>query len=130
MPRDVLPVSLYPAFIGPFSQGVRAGDFIFTSGQLPYERVADGIVAGDIQVQTRQAMRNVQEILAAAGATLDDLVKVTLFIRDYQDYSAINDAYSEFFPHTAPARALVQVATLPPGANIIVDAIAYIGKPK
>ena len=128
MPRDILPVPLYPAFIGPFSQGVRAGDFIFTSGQLPYDRERDGIVVGGTLSQTRQAMRNVREILVAGGADLDDLVKVTLFIRDYRDYSVINEAYGEFFPQTAPARALVQVATLPEGVNIIVDAIAYIGK--
>jgi 2-iminobutanoate/2-iminopropanoate deaminase len=127
MPRNVLDVELYPGLMGPFSQGVKAGDFIFTSGQVPYDRVKSGVVDGDIKAQTRQAMRNVEEILTSAGATLNDLVKVTLFIRDYWDYDAINQAYGEFFEHSYPARSLVQVATLPRGVDIIVDAVAYVG---
>ena len=127
MPGTALEVDLYPAFIGPFSQGIKAGDFIFTSGQVPFDRESGAIVTGGIKEQTRQAMKNVQEILSSANATIEDLVKVTLFIRDYRDYAAINEAYGEFFSKLYPARSLVQVATLPEGVNIIVDAIAYVG---
>lgn len=127
MPRNPLPIPLYPKVIGPFSQAVAAGGFVFLSGQVPYDREADDIVSGDSSTQIRQAMRNIQGILAELGADLGDLVKVTLFIRDYAEYGQISSAYGEFFSDSYPARTLVTVAELPPRVNVIVDAIAYVG---
>ena len=115
-----------PAAIGPYSQAVRTGGMIFVSGQLPIDP-ATGIFAGeDIESQTRQSIENIQSVLAEAGLTLDHVVKTTVYLRDMNDFAAMNDVYSRFFTGICPARVAVEVSALPKGAAVEIDAIAAV----
>lgn len=110
---------------GPYSPGVRAGDLLFTSGQLP-ARLSGELVADDIRAATRQCLENVRRVLEAGGARLENVVNVTVFLADMADSAAMNEAYSAFFPNVRPARTCVQVAALPKGARIEIEAIAAL----
>ena len=115
-----------PAAIGPYSQAVRTGGMIFVSGQLPIDP-ATGIFAGeDIESQTRQSIENIRSVLAEAGLTLDHVVKTTVYLRDMNDFAAMNDVYSRFFTGICPARVAVEVSALPKGAAVEIDAIAAV----
>ena len=127
MGKKKLEATLYPNMQGPFSQAVTAGGFIFISGQIPYDRKTDAVVKGSPADQIRKIMENVSEILGGIGATYDDVVKVTLFIRSYHDYTEISETYGTFFTGSFPARTNVAVADLPKGVFVIADIIAYIG---
>ena len=111
--------------VGPYSPGVRAGDLLFTSGQLP-ARLSGELVADDIRAATRQCLENVRRVLEAGGARLENVVKVTVFLADMADFAAMNEAYSAFFQNVRPARTCVQVAALPKGARIEIEAIAAL----
>jgi len=115
-----------PAAIGPYSQGMRAGEFVFTSGQLPMppngERESDDVVQ-----LTRQALANISAILSDAGASLSDVVKVVVFLTDMKDFGAMNSAYAEAFSEPYPARSCVEVSRLPKGVPIEIEAVAWIG---
>lgn len=113
-----------PEAVGPYSQGTTSGDLVFTAGQIAL--TADGELLDDepIGVQTRQALENVKNILEEEGLTLQDVLKVTVFMTDIEDYDAINEAYSEYFQDNPPARTAVQVAALPAGARVEIEAIA------
>lgn len=115
-----------PAAVGPYSQGVKAENIIYTSGQLPIDPVTGELSKGDIQKETRLCLENVKAVLEAAHATIEDLVKVTVFVTDMNDFSKINEVYAEFFGDHKPARSLVQVAALPKGADIEIEGIAII----
>lgn len=115
-----------PAAVGPYSQGVKAENIIYTSGQLPIDPATGELSKGDIQKETRLCLENVKAVLEAAHATKEDLVKVTVFVTDINDFSKINEVYAEFFGDHKPARSLVQVAALPKGANIEIEGIAII----
>lgn len=115
-----------PAAIGPYAQGVSAAGLIFVSGQLPIDPATGELCTGSMAEQTRQCLRNVSAILAAGGATLADVVKTTIFLKDLGDFAEVNDAYAEFFPENAPARACVQVARLPKDGRIEIEAIAAL----
>jgi 2-iminobutanoate/2-iminopropanoate deaminase len=109
--------------IGPYSPVVRAGDFLFVSGQVG---VVDGqIVPGGVAAETRQALENLRTVLAAEGASLDDVVKTTVFLRHMRDFNLMNDAYSEVMGHSRPARSTVAVVELPVVALVEIDAVAY-----
>jgi 2-iminobutanoate/2-iminopropanoate deaminase len=112
-----------PPAIGPYSQAILAGGFIFTSGQLPLDREGK-LIEGDILAQARQCLENLKAILEAAGARLEDLVKVTVYVTDLRDFAAINEVYARYFPKEPPARSFVQVAALPKGAGIELEGIA------
>jgi len=113
-----------PGAIGPYSQGIVANGFLYTAGQIPLTP-AGQLVQGDIQAQARQCMENVRGILRAAGAGMEDLVKVTVFVTNLGDFQAINEVYAEYFKgKTPPARSFVQVSALPRGASIEVEGIA------
>ena len=115
-----------PAAIGPYSQAIRAGDFVFVSGQIPLDE--DGVmVAGGIEEQTRRVMQNLDAILRAAGASFENVVKTTIFLCDLADFAAVNAIYAESFPTRPPARATVQVAALPRGARVEIAAVAHLG---
>lgn len=114
-----------PAAIGPYSQAVEHGGFIFVSGQLPIDPVAGDFAEGDAAVLTRQSMNNIAAILEAAGSGLDKIVKTTIFVQDLADFGVINEAYGNYFGEDAPARACVQAAALPKGARLEIEAIAY-----
>lgn len=113
-----------PAALGPYSQGVVAGGFVFTAMQIPLDPSTGDLVAGDVQAQTRQVLKNLAAILEAAGSSLGRTVKVTLYLKDLRDFAAVNEAYAPFFPEEPPARAVVEVAALPRGALVAAEAIA------
>lgn len=116
-----------PQAIGPYSQGMRAGDLVFTSGQLPMTPDGD-LIVGDIARATRQALDNVLAVLDAAGAGVGDVVKVTIYLADMNDFAAANEVYGEVFPEPFPARSCVEVARLPKDAPIEIEAIARVGR--
>ncbi|MBQ3157316.1 MAG: RidA family protein [Clostridia bacterium] len=113
-----------PAAIGPYSQGVKCGDMVFVSGQLPFVPATGALLEGTVGEMTVQCMKNIEAILAAAGCTLQDVVKTTIFLKDLNDFAEVNEAYAAFFPEQAPARACVQVAKLPRDAKVEIEAIA------
>ena len=113
-----------PAAIGPYSQGVDAGSFVITSGQLPLDSATGAFAEGGVAGQTRQSLLNVQAILAQAGLTLEHVVKTTVFLKNMDDFAAMNEAYAAFFPQTPPARGAVEVARLPKDALVEIEAIA------
>ena len=115
-----------PAPRGPYSPAVRAGDFIFVSGQVPVDPVTGTVVYGDVRLETRQVLNNIRLNLEGCGATLGDVVKCHVCLTDIQDFTAMNEVYAEFFGEAKPARTTVGVAALPlPGAKVEIDAIAY-----
>lgn len=127
MARTVITTSGAPAAIGPYSQGISAtGRMVFCSGQLALR--PDGTFAdGDAATQTRQIMANLKAVLAAGGATFDDVVKVTIFLIDLNDYAAVNAVYAESFGAAPPARAAVEVSRLPRDARVEIECIAVVG---
>jgi 2-iminobutanoate/2-iminopropanoate deaminase len=114
-----------PAAIGPYAQGIQAGNLLFVSGQLPIDPET-GTMASGIQQQARQALANVQAVLEAAGASLADVVKTTVFLKDMDDFTAFNQVYAEKFTRPFPARACVEAARLPKDALIEIEAIAAV----
>lgn len=121
--RSVVPPGT--AVFGPYSPAVQAGPLLFVSGQLPALPSGE-LLQGPIEDQTRLCLENIARILAAAGGTLQDLVKVTIFLTDMADFPAVNAAYGKFFPHDPPARSCVEVRRLPKDARIEIEAVAYL----
>ncbi len=123
------PVStpLAPAAIGPYSQAIRAGGFLFVSGQIPLDPASGSLVAGGVDGQTRRVLENLGEILRAAGASFADVVKTTVYLADMADFPAMNEVYAGFFAAPAPARATVQVSRLPRDVRVEIDAVACLG---
>ena len=113
-----------PAAIGPYSQAIQAGGFVFYSGQIPLDPATGAMVAGGIVEQTRQVMANMQAVLRASGRNFVDVVKTTIYLTDLADFATVNEIYGAFFPEVPPARACVQVAALPKGAAVEIDWIA------
>ncbi|HEX2882027.1 MAG TPA: RidA family protein [Polyangiaceae bacterium] len=124
MTSRAVSISEAPAAIGPYSQAIVSGDLVFTSGQIPLDK--DGnLVAGSIEDQTHQVLRNLRAVLQAAGLGLDAVVKTTVYVTDLADFSRINAVYGEYFTAQPPARSTVQVAALPRGANLEIEAVAH-----
>lgn len=119
-----------PAPRGPYSPAVRAGDFIFVAGQLAIDPVSNEMTLGAIEHETRVTLLNIQRILEAAGATLDDVVKVNVYLRDGNDFNAMNSVYTQFFSERRPARTTVEVKFAHPEMKIEIDCIAYRPLPK
>ena len=117
-----------PAAVGPYSQAMRAGDMLFVSGQIPFVPATMKLVSEDIKEQTRQSLENVKAILEEAGASLNDVVKAGVFIKDMNEFGAINEVYAEYFSENKPARACVEVARLPLDVRVEIEVIAYLGK--
>jgi len=117
-----------PAAIGPYSQAIQVGEFLFTSGQLPVDPASGEIVAGGVQEQTDRALANLQAVLAAAGASLADVIKTTLYIKNMADFGIINETYGKYFNGNPPARSCVEVARLPKDVLVEVEAIAVVKK--
>lgn len=113
-----------PAAIGPYSQAIEAGGMVFVSGQLPVDPSTGAFVEGGIKELTRQSLTNIQHILEAAGLTMENVVKTSVFLADMDDFAEMNEVYATFFPGTAPARSAVAVKTLPKGARIEIECIA------
>lgn len=125
MNRQVISTSNAPAAIGPYSQAIRSGQFLFASGQLGLDP-ATGELREGIEAQTRQVLTNMQAVLAAAGATVADVVKTTIFLADMGDFAVVNRIYGEVFAHEPPARSTVQVAALPKNGLVEIEMIVLL----
>ncbi|AEG14315.1 endoribonuclease L-PSP [Desulfofundulus kuznetsovii DSM 6115] len=126
MEKEIVCTDRAPAAIGPYSQAIKAGGFVFVSGQIPIDPVTGKVVEGDIKVQTRQVLNNLREVLAAAGTSLERVVKATVFITDVNDFPGLNEVYAEFFARSAPARSCVAVSRLPKDVLVEIEAIALL----
>lgn len=115
-----------PQAIGPYSQAIRAGQLIFTAGQVALDPATMQLVAGDIEAQTRQVMQNLAAVLTAAGSSLAQVVKTTVFLQDLNDFARFNAIYAEYFPGPPPARSTVQVSALPKGAQVEIECVAWV----
>ena len=126
--RQVVSTPMAPKALGPYSQGVRAGELLFVSGQIPIDPATGQIIPGDIRAQTQRALANVGEILQAAGGSFANVVRTTVFLADLNDFAAMNEVYGTFFEAglAPPARSTVQVARLPRDARIEIDVIAAL----
>jgi 2-iminobutanoate/2-iminopropanoate deaminase len=124
--KDIIKTDRAPKAIGPYSAGVRTRGLIFTAGQLGIIPETGNIIEGGIENETRQALQNIQHILEDAGSSLGLVVKTTVFLQDMGEFSRMNTIYAEFFPENPPARSTVQVAALPKGAEIEIEAIALV----
>lgn len=115
-----------PAAIGPYSQAVRVGSMLFCSGQIPLVPATGELIPGGVAEQTRQVMENLLQVLKAAGADFDAVVKTTIFLADMNDFPTVNDIYGSFLGDIPPARATIQVAALPKGALVEIEAVANL----
>lgn len=122
--KTVLNTKNAPGAIGPYSQGIKGNGFIFVSGQLPVDPLTGEFASGGIEAQTEQSIKNITAILTAAGATLNDVVKTTVFIQHMDDFGAVNSIYAQYFQQDCPARSCVEVAKLPKGALVEIEVIA------
>lgn len=122
--REVILTEKAPRAIGPYSQAVKAGGFVFVSGQIPVDPSTGELVTGDIKAQTERVLENVKAILQAAGSSLEKVVKATVFLSNMNDFAAMNEAYARYFVSTPPARAAVQVARLPKDVGVEIEVIA------
>ncbi len=126
MTRIAITADGAPPAIGPYSQAVRSGDLLFVSGQIPLDPATGQLVDGDVSAQTHRVLQSLDAIVRAAGATLDDVVKTTVYLADMRDFVAMNRVYATWFADPAPARAAVQVARLPKDAQVEMDAIVRL----
>ena len=126
--KKIISTNEAPGAIGPYSQAVRSGNFLFCSGQIPLDPKSGQIVPGDIAVQTRRVLDNIAAVLQADGLSFDNVVKTTVFLTDLGDFKTVNEVYGSYFKQHPPARSTVQVTALPRGAKIEIDAIADTGE--
>ncbi len=125
--KTIVQTEKAPAAIGPYSQAVKAGGFVFLSGQVALDPASAQVVAGDVRAQTERVLKNLQAVLAAAGSSLAAVVKTTVFLADMNDFAAMNEVYGRFFSSDPPARATVQAARLPKDVQVEIDLIALAG---
>ena len=126
MDKKIIAIEKAPAAVGPYSQGVGAGDLVFTAGQLGIIPGTKDFAGPDIESQTRQALENLKAVLEAGGSCLEHVVKVTVFLQDIEEFSRMNQVYAEFFVDNPPARSAVQVAALPLGGRVEIEAVGVI----
>jgi 2-iminobutanoate/2-iminopropanoate deaminase len=124
MNKQIIATENAPAAVGPYSQGVRLGGLIFTAGQLGLVPGTKEFAGQDVEAQTRQALENIKGVLEAGGSCLEHVVKVTVFLQDMGEFSRMNGVYAEFFPKNPPARSAVEVAALPLGGRVEIEAVA------
>jgi 2-iminobutanoate/2-iminopropanoate deaminase len=124
--RQSVSTPLAPAAIGPYSQAIKAGNFLFLSGQIPLDPATGNLVEGGIEPQTRQVFKNIEEILKAAGTTFDAVVSATVYLADMNEFAKMNEIYDTYFSSPAPARATVQVARLPRDCRVEIQVIASL----
>jgi len=117
-----------PAAIGPYSQAIKAGGFVFASGQIPIDPQTGEFVAGGITEQTERVLKNLAAVLEAAGSTLDQVVKTTVYLADMKEFAAMNEVYGRFFTGASPARATVAAAGLPRDARVEIEAVALVSE--
>ncbi len=126
--KKVLATEKAPAAIGPYSQGVRGGDYVFISGQLPIDPATGEFAGEDIVSQTKQSLTNIKSILESEGLSMANVVKTTVLLKNISEFGAMNEVYASFFEGECPARAAYEVAALPKSALVEIEAIAYCGK--
>ena len=122
--KKIIATTAAPAAIGPYSQGIDGGSVVITSSQLPIDPATGAFAEGGVAGQTRQSLENVKAVLAGAGLTMENIVKTTVFLKDMNDFAAMNEVYATFFPSEPPARSAVEVARLPKDALVEIEAIA------
>ena len=122
--RELIMSKNAPTVIGPYSPAIRSGKMVFCSGQVPLVPETGKLLEGSVDQQTRQVMNNLKAVLAEAGMTLENVVKTTIFLSDFNDFQAVNEAYAEYFSKPYPARSTVEVSRLPRDARIEIEAIA------
>ena len=128
MPLKAVSTPNAPGAIGPYSQGLRAGDFLFLSGQIPLDPATGQIVPGGIVEQTHQVLKNLGAVLTAGGASYAQVTKTTVYLQDMAEFGAMNEVYGTYFSAPAPARATIQAAALPRGVKVEIDVVAYLGQ--
>jgi 2-iminobutanoate/2-iminopropanoate deaminase len=126
MAKEIIATKEAPAAIGPYSQAVRVGNLLFTAGQIPLDPATQQIVQGPIAVQARRSLDNLKAIVEAAGSSLDRVVKTTVFLKDMNDFAAMNEVYATYFTSNPPARSAVEVARLPRNVLVEIEMIAEI----
>lgn len=126
MKKEIINTEKAPAALGPYSQAIKAGNTIYVSGQIPLIPETMEIISDDVQEQTKQSLENVKTVLEAAGATLNDVVKASVFIKDMNDFTKINEIYATYFTENKPARACVEVARLPKDVKVEIEVIAVV----
>jgi 2-iminobutanoate/2-iminopropanoate deaminase len=126
--KETIRSDMAPAAIGPYSQAVKAGGFLFISGQIPIDPETNEIVQGDAATQTDRVLRSIRGILDDSGGTLQDIVKTTVYLVDMDDFPAVNEVYAKYFPTEPPARVTVQVSRLPKDVRVEIEAIAWLGE--
>ncbi len=124
--KEIISTSKAPSAIGPYSQGVKVGNLVFISGQIPIDPITGNIVEGGIKEQTSRVIENIKAILESIGGNLSNVVKTTVFMVDLSEFSAMNEVYKEYFSEKPPARSTVQVAALPRNVKIEIEAIAIL----
>jgi 2-iminobutanoate/2-iminopropanoate deaminase len=124
MTRDIIATDKAPGAVGPYSQGIRTDQLVFTAGQIPIDPATGELVGGSVEDQARRVLDNVKAVLEAAGTSLNRVVKMTVFMTHFEDFKRMNAVYAEYFPEAPPARSAVQVSALPLGAEIEIEAIA------
>lgn len=124
MAHQIVNTDNAPKAIGPYSQAIKVGNFIFTSGQIAIDPEKNELISGGIQDQTRRVLENLGAVLKAAGSSLENVVKTTVYLSDMNEFSAMNEVYAQFFESTKPARATVEVSRLPKDVKVEIDAIA------
>jgi len=126
MNRAIVHTDNAPKAIGPYAQAIKVGNFVYTAGQIPVDPKTGNFVEGGIAAQTRQVLENLKAVLAAAGSSLDQVVKATVFLKNIADFAAMNEVYAEFLGNATPARSTVAVAELPRGALVEIDLVALV----
>ena len=126
MNKNIIVSEKAPKAIGPYSVAIRSGELVFTSGQLGLDPATGALVPGGVEPETRQVLTNLRNVLEAAGSSLDGVVKTTVFLKDMADFPKMNDIYAQFFMQGPPARSTVQVAALPKGGAVEIEAIAIL----
>ena len=126
MKKEIINTEKAPAALGPYSQAIKAGNTIYVSGQIPLIPETMEIISDDVQEQTKQSLENVKAVLEAAEATLNDVVKASVFIKDMNDFTKINEIYATYFTENNPARACVEVARLPKDVKVEIEVIAVV----
>jgi len=124
--REVIATNDAPKAIGPYSQAIKANGLVFLSGQIPLDPATQELVQGDVAVQSERVLRNISKILKAAGSSLEQVVKTTVFLKSMLDFAAMNEVYARYFLHFPPARSTVEVARLPKDVLIEIDVIALV----
>jgi 2-iminobutanoate/2-iminopropanoate deaminase len=125
--KETITTDKAPGAIGPYSQAIKTGNLVFCSGQIPIDPATGEFVSDDVAEQTDQVLKNLRSVLEAAGSSLDNVVKTTVFVADMNDFAAMNEVYGRYFNGNKPARATVQAARLPKDARVEIECVALVG---